>query len=141
MNSIKADMLEAIKMCIIAWDNVKLFNICSCFQHCNNRTRSISTSINNADMIDEPALSQELYDQLALFPFSNLTHISFLRSHPSERETYILPLMMKSYKKFIVKSWRNLHPRRWISARAQKVSPWEAHKLLVLVVLVVLTLL
>ena len=91
VDPMKVDMLEAIKMCIEAWGNVKASTIRHCFQHCSITNCSVSTPILTADMTDKPALIQELTDQLAQFPSSNLMDINFLLNHPSERETYILP--------------------------------------------------
>ena len=76
-------------------------------QHYNIRARSISTPIITVDMIDEPALIQELNDQLAQFSFRNLMDINFLLDHPSEIETYILPTDDE-----MVKNRRIFHPRR-----------------------------
>nr|CCA26788.1 CENPB protein putative [Albugo laibachii Nc14] len=91
VNRMKVDMLESFKMFIEAWINVKAFTIRNCFQLCSIRTRLISTPIIPAEMIDDPALIQELDDQLAQFPFSDLMDIKFRLNHPSERETHILP--------------------------------------------------
>ena len=120
VDPVKVDMVEVIKMCIEAWDNVKASTIRNCFQHCNIRTRSISTPTINANMIDEPALIQELNNQLAQFPISNIMDINFLLNYPSEVRFKSSPLMMKSYNKLMFKSRRIFHPGRWVIATSPK---------------------
>ena len=85
-------------------------------------------------MIDEPALIQELNDQLALFPFSNLMDINFLLSQPYESETYILPSDDEIIQQVKDQEQENLSSEEMDdSNEPKKVSPLEALRLLDLI--------
>nr|CCA24773.1 AlNc14C257G9755 [Albugo laibachii Nc14] len=82
-------------------------------------------------MTDKPALTQELTDQLAQFPSSNLMDINFLLNRPSERETYILPTDDEIIQQVNGQEQGNLLSEEIDdSNEPQKVSPSEALKLL-----------
>ncbi|RKF81169.1 hypothetical protein GcM3_038017 [Golovinomyces cichoracearum] len=77
-------------MCSEAWANTKASIIHNFFQHLAIRTPPSYARIICEVMIEEPALIQELNQQIRQFAFSNPMEINFLLSQPAENGTSIL---------------------------------------------------
>lgn len=138
LDPMKVDILQAIKMCIAAWKDVKAETIFNCFQHCNIRTRPSNTPPATEAMIEEPELVEELNQQMRQFTFDNPMDINFLLNYPSENEIFVLPTEQDILQHMRVEEEPTLADEMDDSEEPQKVPPSEALKMLDLVELSIL---
>ncbi|RKF54653.1 hypothetical protein GcM3_207046 [Golovinomyces cichoracearum] len=118
-------------MCIEARVNIKASTIHNCFQYCAIRTTPSDAKIITEATIEEPALVQELNQQIRQFAYSNPIDINFLIKNPSEDETFILSIDEEIFQQFDGEE----EPHHSLeemddSQEPQKKSPSETLKLL-----------
>ena len=84
----KIDILEVIRMAIIAWTfNVKLKIIANCFINCKIHTIQRETEGD----IDDSCVMSELEQQIQSFHYSYPLDVNHLLKHPTEEEVCYTP--------------------------------------------------